>query len=137
GKRMSLVGLGRSIFALFDRNLIIHALETIHERLRKGTPGPIVNFVTTAPGGQLVRAQVAPVFGAVPASGTANGSVEITGFVLVLDDITRRIESGNRRDLLLQTLTQGTRASLGSVRAAVETIAAFPEMTSDERSPFI
>jgi DNA polymerase III subunit epsilon len=137
GKGMSLVGLGRSIFALFDRNLIIHALENIRERLRHGTPGPVVSFVTTAPGGQLVSVQVAPVFGAGPASGTPNESVGITGFVLVLDNITRRIESGNRRDLLLQTLTQGTRASLGSVRAAVETIAAFPEMTSDERSRFI
>ncbi len=61
----------------------------------------------------------------------------ITGFVLVLEDITRRIETGNRRDLLLQTLTQGTRASLGSVRAAVETIAAFPEMDKDAQSRFI
>ncbi len=50
----------------------------------------------------------------------------ITGFVMLLDNITRRIETGNRRDPLLQTLTQGTRASLASVRAAVETIASFP-----------
>jgi DNA polymerase-3 subunit epsilon len=57
--------------------------------------------------------------------------------VLVLDNITRRIESGNRRDLLLQTLTQGTRASLGSVRAAVETIAAFPEMDKGAQGRFI
>ena len=55
----------------------------------------------------------------------------------MLDDITRRIESGNRRDLLLQTLTQGTRASLASVRAAVETIAAFPEMDKDAQARFI
>ena len=57
--------------------------------------------------------------------------------MLVLDDITRRIESGNRRDLLLQTLTQGTRASLASVRAAVETIAAFPDMDKDAQGRFI
>ena len=61
----------------------------------------------------------------------------ITGFVLVLDNITRRIESGNRRDLLLQTLTQGTRASLASMRAAVETIASFPEMDKDAQDRFI
>ena len=61
----------------------------------------------------------------------------ITGFVLVLDNITRRIEAGNRRDLLLQTLTEGTRASLGSVRAAVETIAAFPDMDKEAQERFI
>ena len=137
----SLVGLGRSIFAVFDRNLIIHALESIREHLRQGTQGPVSNFVTTAPAGQLVRVQMAPVFGAgtgAAADATdAAGPGGVTGFVLVLDDITRRIESGNRRDLLLQTLTQGTRASLGSVRAAVETIAAFPGMTDEERNRFI
>ncbi|MEO8676446.1 MAG: exonuclease domain-containing protein [Casimicrobiaceae bacterium] len=137
----SLVGLGRSIFAVFDRNLIIHALESVHERLRQGTSGPVANFVTTAPAGQLVRVQMAPVFGvrSEPETGAADAAAHggVTGFVLVLDDITRRIESGNRRDLLLQTLTQGTRASLGSVRAAVETIAAFPGMTDDDRNRFI
>ncbi len=135
-KGASLIGLGRSIFAVFDRNLIIHALEKIHERLRQGTRGPVANFITTAPGGQLARVQVAPVFGA-SGSNASSGPGGITGFVLVLDNITRRIESGSRRDLLLQTLTQGTRASLGSVRAAVETIAAFPDMTNDERTRFI
>ena len=63
GKAHSLVGLGRSIFAIFDRNLIIHALESIHDRLRQGARGPVANFVTTAPAGQLVRVQMAPVLG--------------------------------------------------------------------------
>jgi len=137
GKAVSLVGLGRSIFAIFDRNLIIHALETIHERREQGAHNPVSNFVTTAPSGQLVRVQVAPVYGAAGDAATAASPGGVTGFVLVLDDITRRIESGNRRDLLLQTLTQGTRASLGSVRAAVETIAAFPDMDAAARDRFI
>ena len=64
GKAHSLVGLGRSIFGVFDRNLIIHALETIHERLAQGARGAAANFVTTAPSGLLVRVQMAPVFGA-------------------------------------------------------------------------
>jgi DNA polymerase III subunit epsilon len=133
GKGPSLVGLGRSVFAVFDRNLIIHALETIQDRLRQDTQSPVAHFVTSAPSGALVRVQMAPVFssdGGTPGSG-------VTGFVLVLDDITRRTEAGNRRDLLLQSLTQGTRASLGSVRAAVETIVGFPDMSSDERNRFL
>ena len=55
----------------------------------------------------------------------------------MLDNITRRIETGNRRDLLLQTLTQGTRASLASMRAAIETIASFPDMDQAARDRFI
>lgn len=133
GKGHSLVGLGRSVFAIFDRNLILHALESIHDRLRQRTASPVANFVTTAPAGQLVRVQMAPVFG----SASDAAPEEITGFVLVLDNITRRMETGARRDLLLQTLTRGTRASLGSMRAAVETIAAFPEMDKEAHGRFI
>jgi DNA polymerase-3 subunit epsilon len=135
GKAHSLVGLGRSIFAIFDRNLIIHALEGLHDRMRQGARVPIANFVTTAPAGQLVRVQMAPVHGVVGAE--RDSGDRLAGFVLVLDNITRRIEAGNRRDLLLQTLTQGTRASLASMRAAVETIASFPEMERSAQDRFI
>jgi DNA polymerase-3 subunit epsilon len=137
GTAHSLVGLGRSVFAIFDRNLILHALESINDRLRRGERHAVANFVTTAPAGHLVRVQMAPVLGTAadaPAGGTADA---IAGFVLMLDNITRRIESGNRRDVLLQTLTQGTRASLASMRAAVETIASFPDMDQEARNRFI
>jgi DNA polymerase-3 subunit epsilon len=134
GKAHSLVGLGRSIFAVFDRNLIIHALESVRDRLRQGARGPIANFVTTTPAGQLVRVQLAPVVAANVAGVAVD---DISGFVLMLDNITRRIETGNRRDLLLQTLTQGTRASLASMRAAIETIASFPDMDAGARDRFI
>ena len=127
GGAHSLVGLGRSIFAIFDRNLIIHALDTMHERRRQGLRNPVASFVTSAPGGQLVRVQLAPVAGGHDAA----------GFVLLLDNITRQLESGHRRDQLLQSLTQGTRASLASMRAAVETIASFPDMDKDARGRFI
>jgi DNA polymerase-3 subunit epsilon len=141
GKAHTLVGLGRSVFAIFDRNLIIHALESIHDRLRQGIRGPVANFVTTAPAGQLVRVQLAPVLGAVAepaADGVVAATTEgIAGFVLLLDNITRRIEAGSRRDQLLQTLTQGTRASLANMRAAVEMIASFPDMDNDKRDRFI
>ena len=135
-KSVALVGLGRSVFAIFDRNLVIHALEAIQERLRRGERSPVANFVTTAPGGQLVRVQMAPVL-AAGGGAAQGGAFEVTGFVLVLDDITRRIESGGRRDLLLQTLTQGTRASLASIRAAVETVDSFPEMEHASRQRFM
>jgi len=137
GKAHTLIGLGRSIFAVFDRNVIIHALEILRDRLRQRTRAPVASFVATTPAGQLVRMQMAPVLGAAPDPGGEGVHDGITGFVLVIDDITRRIETGNRRDLLLQTLTQGTRASLASMRAAVETIASFPGMDSEARERFV
>jgi len=137
GKAHSLVGLGRSIFAIFDRNLIIHAIESIHDRMRQGTRSPVANFVTTAPAGQLIRVQLAPVLAAASGPDSEGAADGIAGFVLLLDNITRRIESGSRRDQLLQSLTQGTRASLANMRAAVETIASFPDMDKQAQDRFI
>ena len=42
------------------------------------------------------------------------------GFVLMLDNITRQFEDDSARDQLLHGLTEGSRASLGNLQAAVE-----------------
>ena len=55
-----LIGLGRSIYAVFERNLIAHALETIQQRLKRGVAQPQANFVTTTRAGQLLRVQMRP-----------------------------------------------------------------------------
>ncbi|MBK7766216.1 MAG: hypothetical protein IPI44_08920 [Sulfuritalea sp.] len=57
----ALIGLGRSIFSILERGQITHSLETIQQRLRKGSAEPIANFITSTHGGQLLRAQMAPV----------------------------------------------------------------------------
>ena len=40
-----LIGLGRSIYAIFERNMISHALDSIQSRLRKQGSQPVANFV--------------------------------------------------------------------------------------------
>ena len=111
-----LIGLGRSIYAVMDRNLIAHALESIQDRLRKSAAQAVANFVTTTRAGQLLRAQMAPVLGA----GKEQGDRPVSGFILMLENITKAIENEARRDEILHTLTEGNRASLANVRAAAE-----------------
>jgi len=123
----ALVGLGRSIFGVIDRNLIVHALETIDRRMEQGDVNPVAQFVATMPGGQLVRAHVAPV---------RDQQNENSGFILTLEDITRVVERSNRRDVLLQSLTEGTRSTLANIRAAVETILDYPDMDIERRNQF-
>jgi DNA polymerase-3 subunit epsilon len=136
-KSHSMIGLGRSIFALFDRNLIIHGLERTQEQSRHGDAAPVASFVATAPGGQLVRVQLAPVVAPGAPVGERSEDRAITGFVLILEDITRSIGRSGRRDKLLQTLTEGTRASLANMRAAVETITSFPDMETAAQGRFL
>ncbi|MBK7134807.1 MAG: DNA polymerase III subunit epsilon [Rhodocyclales bacterium] len=131
-----LIGLGRSIFAILERNLITHALENIQQRLARGSQQPTANFVTTSRAGQLIRVQMAPVLGTAR-DGGAEGERVIAGYVLMLDNITRNFEMEGRRDTLLQSLTEGSRASLGNIRAAVENLHDYPDMDVEQRDRFV
>ena len=144
-----LIGLGRSIYGVFERNLIAHALDTIQQRLRRGVAQPQANFVTTTRAGQLLRVQMAPVLSVAPvAEKAAAGEGEaaevasaaapertVTGFILMLDNITRNFETESRRDQLLHNLTEGNRASLANVRAAADMLE-FEDLTDDMRTRF-
>jgi DNA polymerase III subunit epsilon len=124
------VGLGRSLFGVLERGLIVHALEQIQYQLQHpGDAGarPVSGFVTSLGEGQMVRAHMAPVLDSAQA---------LNGFVLTLEDITSNVEADNRRDALQQLLTQDARATLANIRAAVETMQRFPDMSEDKRQQF-
>ncbi|RJG00731.1 3'-5' exonuclease [Noviherbaspirillum sedimenti] len=135
GSETAPIGLGRSLFGMIERGLVVHALEQIQYRLRQHAPddagGQQVaasRFVATLAGGLLVRARMAPVLDEAGA---------LNGFVLVLEDITREVEADSRRDALLQALTRDARAALANLRAAVETMQSFPDMEEARRLRFI
>ncbi len=134
-----LIGLGRSIYAVFDRNLVAHALETIQHKLRAATDQPVATFITTGRAGQLLRVQMSPVMSAVlePSSvqREAEPERELTGFILMLDNITRNFENESRRDQMLHVLTEGNRASLANVRAAAEMLD-YPDLEDALRQRF-
>jgi DNA polymerase-3 subunit epsilon len=114
------VGLGRSVFGIVDRGLVAHGLD----RVRAGAPGA---RLATTRGDRLLGVRVGPVT-------AADG--EIRGFVLTLEDLTRRSEISERRDALLRTLTEGTRSSLGAIRAAIESMLDYPDMDPGQRHRF-
>jgi DNA polymerase III subunit epsilon len=132
------IGLGRSIFAILDRNLIAHALDNIQHRLRRGSVQPVAKFVTTSQADQLIRVQMAPVLGRQwTEAGEAKGEPLLDGYVLILDNITRSFEVESRRDQMLQSLTEGSRASLANIRAAVENLLDYPDMETEQRDRFV
>lgn len=134
----TLVGLGRSIFAVIDRNLVGHGLDTLAQRLAQGDPHPVAHFLTTTQGGQLLRVHMAPVRGlAHLEDGDSPEQMEVTGFVLTLDDVTRAVEDDARRDRVLHSLTEGSRASLANIRAAVESLLDYGDMDEAQRSRFL
>ncbi len=131
------IGLGRSIFAVFERSMIVHALESIQQRLKRGVAQPSASFVTTTRAGQLLRVRMAPVLTGALRAADDGDARSIGGYVLMLDNITRDFERDTRRDQLLQSLTEGSRASLANIRAAVETLHDYPDMDAAERDGFV
>lgn len=115
-----LIGIGRSIYAVFDKKLVAHALDSIYQRLARGAAQPSAQFVTATRGGQLLRVQVAPVTDTGDGVEGADGAATLGGFVLMLDNITRSFEEETARGQMLHGLTEGSRASLASLQAAVE-----------------
>lgn len=107
----SLIGLGRSIFTVFDRNVVLHALDTVQDRLAAGDKRPVVSFVTALGAGRLLRVEIAP-------AGDADGVS--AGFVMVLHDVTRRIDAANRRERALQLFSDAVRGGLSRIRVAAD-----------------
>lgn len=130
GGDSSLLGLGRSVFGIVDRNLILHAVEAMERQLereeREGT-----HFITATGDGRLLRVQAAPVPG--QAAAEAGG---LAGYVLLLADVTESVDAEAKRVALFQRLVEGTRAGLANIRAASETLAAHPGMEEGRRARF-
>ena len=116
------LGLGRSVFGIIDRGLVTHALD----RIKDGSAQSQVS--TTLRDGQLLHVRLSAV---------RDAAGSISGFVLVLEDLTSRQQSSARRDALLRELIETTRASLASIQAAVETVLDFPDMDQADRSQFV
>jgi DNA polymerase-3 subunit epsilon len=128
-----LIGIGRSIYGVFDRQLVAHALANIRQRLVRGAASPSTQFVTTTPSGQLLRVQMAPVR---PGQTDVRNVDAFTGFVLMLDNVTRNFEQESLRDRLLHGLTEGSRSSLASMQAALDMLG-YGDLEPDMRERFM
>ncbi len=129
----ALIGLGRSIFSILERNQIDHALEVVRQRLHKGAAAAIANFITAARGEQLLRVQLVPVL----STEEQPRERELTGYVLTVENITRSLEQESRRDQVLQSLTDGSRGSLANIRVAVGNLMDYPDMEAEIRERFV
>jgi DNA polymerase-3 subunit epsilon len=138
-----LIGLGRSIYTVLDRRLVAHALEQIEQRQQAGQASPTAQFLASTLGGQMLRVQMAPVRAAVlteaadptEAAEAQAAAPPVNGFVLMLANITREFEQASARDELLLSLTEGGRASLGNLSAAVEMLE-YPDLDPAQRERF-
>jgi DNA polymerase-3 subunit epsilon len=122
------LGLGRSVFSLFDREQIAHALNKIQQQFEREVERPQTRFVTATPGGRVLQVRAAPFLAA---------GRKIAGMVFALDDAADWFGTEGRRLKLLQSLATGLRAPVANVRAAAESLAGAPDMPDAQRNTFI
>jgi DNA polymerase-3 subunit epsilon len=126
----ALIGLGRSIYAVFDHALIAHSLETLQHRLERTGSQPLAHFVTTTRAGQLIRVQMAPVVAAqAETADDEAATVEVTapvigGYVLTLENISRFLEHDAQCDLMMQQLADESRSTIAGIRGSLREMAA-------------
>lgn len=126
-----LIGIGRSIYAVFDHQLVAHALDNIHQRMARGAASPATQFVTVTPSGQLLRVQMAPVRSGEAVA--AAGRRDITGYVLMLENVTRSYDEQTRRDQALLGLADASRAALAGVQFALNQLDQAETLDVEER----
>lgn len=59
------------------------------------------------------------------------------GYILTLEDVTRRIANEMRRAKAFQALIQEQRSAVGSIRAGIEAVLEFPDMEEQGRQNFL
>ena len=117
------MGLGRSVFAILERGLVAHALETVQARLAKATPPTVASFVTAA-GAQLLRVHLAPVLGARATADAEDQADRDVGehhhgaSCSASTTSRRQWRVGSRMEAVLQSLTDASRRALANIRAA-------------------
>jgi DNA polymerase-3 subunit epsilon len=124
----ALVGLGRSVFTLIDREQIAHAMEKLQPKANSGAAPATTRFVAATAAGRLLRVRAAPFL---------DSGGEAAGIVLALEDVTGLLSQEATRRALLRTLAAGVRAPVANIRAAAENLTSFLDMPLEERGRFV
>ena len=127
GAGESFIGLGRSIFNIVDKNLVVHALDEIAEKLEHKEADISSNFVVVGKGNKLLRAEAVPILSHLR---------KFTGFIIIFTDITQQTEADRIVNFMLQSFTKSIRSSLAGIRSSIEAIIEYPDMESAQLQKF-
>ena len=125
-EKQGLLGLGRSIFSILERDPIVHGLEMLHKCHESGRTKLVNHTMMTLHSGLCLRVNMAPFFS------EQEEKTVISGVVITLEDMTHQIQAENRRDELIQDLIDGQQKEMADIRDAITTILNRPQLNPDE-----
>lgn len=134
------LGLGRSLLHVVVAEPVVHTLERLTLRVREGRHinhehGTTAQFVgSTTDGRILLEGRMSAIL--QESETGADEPPVITGYVVTLSDATSELAALGQRDALLREATEGFRAPVANLRAAVETLYDNPDLGPKERAAF-
>ncbi len=133
GQAAAKLGLGRSIYGLVDQNHIQHALDSLNRRIARhdDAPVPPAKFFAVTPSGRLLDVSLAAIRHQVPGEDES-----VTGYLLMLDDVTSEQEEHSRLDGVLLRMTESSRAVIANMQAALEMLE-FPDLDPADHDRFL
>lgn len=123
----SYIGLGRSVYAVIDRNRVQHALDEINEKRRQKENNIAAYFVAESITKELLRVEVVPIL---------NHRDQFAGFILIFQDITRHLATAAQVEYTLKALGREIRSAAAGIRSAIETIIEYPDMEGRQLGKF-
>ncbi len=132
GNRQAL-GLGRSLYKLLARAPIEHAIQLLSDRARDGEDdATTTEFIcATVEADTLLRCRLSLLI-----ISPARKNLSDSGLVLTFEDVTAKMDTLRRRNYLLNNILENLRGPLANLRAAAESLTAYPDMKLEERLSF-
>jgi DNA polymerase III subunit epsilon len=123
------VGLGRSIGEVLSLPPLRHSLTRLENRRGEAEEPEIsAPFVcTTIDGTRVLHGRMALL---------CDRAGAVSGYLVTLTDISGELALLAKGDAVRRALTRDLRGMVGNLRAAAETMAAFPEMPAEDRARF-
>lgn len=128
------VGSGFGLGALVSRASLDHGLDCLKARMtafgrgREDLIGTTVFSCLTRNGRQLLHGQMSLVL---------NARQVASGYVVVFRDLSENWADLDPRDAVRQALTRDLRGPLGSLYAAAQMLADYPDMAANDRTGFV
>ena len=127
--KAGIIGLGRSVFNIINRDPIIHTLDFLQQCIEQNHIKPATKFITSYGENRFLGINITLVI-------QDNKNMEISGFVLIINDVTEQIKADNRRDNLIQSVTYNLQNTLWIIREYISTMISNPGLGIEQLNDY-
>ncbi len=128
GDSHAFLGLGRSIFSVIDKRLVVNALDDIAIKLERETPEVTTYFIIVGQHNELLRTEVVPIL---------DQNQLVTGLIMRLTDITDKVSEEDRQLRRRQELFHHLRQRLTTIRCSAELLDTYADIPSTQKNGLI